>query len=204
MGAFDSLFTNQSTFMVELSETSTILKSATPRSLVILDELGRGTSTHDGVAIAGSVLDWVVRESKCLCLFITHYQALAGVARGFEVGKELRNVHMKFTATRASDSKIEEVEDVGEEKEAAGDEEITFLYEVGEGVAHRSYGLNVARLAHVPKPVIEKAALKSREMEMEVRQKKLLGLSRIMADVVSERSGTDEKLEQLIVGIDEL
>lgn len=204
MGAFDSLFTNQSTFMVELSETSTILKSATPRSLVILDELGRGTSTHDGVAIAGSVLDWVVRESKCLCLFITHYQALAGVARGFEVGKELRNVHMKFTATRASDSRIEEVEDVGEEKEADGDEEITFLYEVGEGVAHRSYGLNVARLAHVPKPVIEKAALKSREMEMEVRQKKLLGLSRIMADVVSERSGTDEKLEQLIVGIDEL
>jgi DNA mismatch repair protein MSH3 len=203
MGAFDSLFTNQSTFMVELSETSTILKSATPRSLVILDELGRGTSTHDGVAIAGSVLDWVVRETKCLCLFITHYQALAGVARGFEQGKELRNVHMKFTATRASDSRrISDVEN--EWKEADGDEEITFLYEVGEGVAHRSYGLNVARLAHVPKPVIEKAALKSREMEMEVKQKKLVGLSKIMADVLLEESDADEKLEQLIVGIDEL
>ena len=120
MGAYDSIFTSQSTFQCELSETSDILRTATPRSLIILDELGRGTSTHDGVAIAGSVLDWVVRESKCLCLFITHYQALAGVARGFEVGKELRNVHMKFTATRASDSRIEEVEDVGEEKEADG------------------------------------------------------------------------------------
>jgi DNA mismatch repair protein MSH3 len=135
-------------------------------------------------------------------LFITHYQALAGVARGFEQGKELRNVHMRFTATRASDSR--RTSDVEEEKEADGDEEITFLYEVGEGVAHRSYGLNVARLAHVPKPVIEKAALKSREMEMEVKQKKLVGLSRIMADVLSEESGADEKLEQLIVGIDEL
>jgi DNA mismatch repair protein MSH3 len=206
MGAFDSLFTNQSTFMVELSETAAILKSATERSLVILDELGRGTSTHDGVAIAGSVLDWVVRETKCLCLFITHYQALAGVARGFEENKELRNVHMKFTATRASDSRrISDVDVEDEvEREADGDEEITFLYEVGEGVAHRSYGLNVARLAHVPKSVIEKAAFKSRELETSMKQKKLFALSTLMVDMISGKNGADERLEQLIVGIDEL
>jgi DNA mismatch repair protein MSH3 len=205
MGAFDSLFTNQSTFMVELSETAAILKTATERSLVILDELGRGTSTHDGVAIAGSVLDWVVRETKCLCLFITHYQALAGVARGFEERKELRNVHMKFTATRASDSgRISDIEDEDLEMATDGDEEITFLYEVGEGVAHRSYGLNVARLAHVPKSVIGTAAFKSREMEQSMRQKKVFALSSMMVDVLSEKSGADEKLEQLIVGIDEL
>ena len=158
------------------------------------------------MAIAGSVLDWVVRETKCLCLFITHYQALAGVARGFEEGKELRNVHMKFTATRASDSRRTSNVDVEDEaeKEADGDEEITFLYEVGEGVAHRSYGLNVARLAHVPKPVLEKAAFKSHEMEMDMKRKKLASLSNLIGNVVSGESGTDEKLEQLIVGIDEL
>ncbi|KAN0122766.1 DNA mismatch repair protein-like protein msh3 [Hyaloscypha variabilis] len=206
MGAFDSLFTNQSTFMVELSETAAILKSATSRSLVILDELGRGTSTHDGVAIAGSVLDWVVRETKCLCLFITHYQALAGVAKGFEVGRELKNVHMRFTATRAEEARRIEDGEMGDdvEREADGDEEITFLYEVGEGVAHRSYGLNVARLAHVPKPVIEKAAFKSREMEQSMKQKKLSALSGLLANVLSGPSGADEKLEQLIVGIEEL
>jgi DNA mismatch repair protein MSH3 len=185
MGAFDSLFTNQSTFMVELSETSSILKSATSRSLVILDELGRGTSTHDGVAIAGAVLDYVVRETRCACLFITHYQTLAGVARGFEKGGELRNVHMKFSAEEGGD----------------GEEEITFLYEVGEGVAHRSYGLNVARLARVPKPVLETAALKSHEMEMDVKQKKLGSLSKMIANVLESDA---DQFDQLVSGIEQL
>lgn len=200
MGAFDSLFTGQSTFMVELSETSTILKSATPRSLIILDELGRGTSTHDGVAIAGAVLDWVVRETKCLCLFITHYQTLAGVARAFDEKRELRNVHMKFTAQkdsrRLSDSAVDEKTD-------EGDEEITFLYEVGEGVAHRSYGLNVARLAHIPKSVLETAAKKSHELEMDVKQRKLGRLSKLMSILLEGATGA-EQMEQLIVGIEEL
>ena len=201
MGAYDSIFTSQSTFQCELSETSDILRTATPRSLIILDELGRGTSTHDGVAIAGSVLDYVVREVKCLCLFITHYQSLAGVARGFEEGGELRNVHMRFTAKNpGTRGRIEDTEDDGEEG-VDGDEEITFLYEVGEGVAHRSYGLNVARLARVPKAVLETAALKSRELEMEVRQKKLASLSAMMSDVLD---GGAEQIEQLVVGMEEL
>ena len=121
MGAFDNMMAGESTFMVELSETSDILKQATPRSLVILDELGRGTSTHDGVAIAQAVLDCVVREKQCLCLFITHYQTLSSMAGGYE-GGALKNVHMRFT-------------EGGEQGR-----DITFLYEVGEGVAHRSYG----------------------------------------------------------------
>lgn len=199
MGAFDNIFTNQSTFMVELSETAQILKSATPRSLVILDELGRGTSTHDGVAIAGAVLDWVVRETKCLCLFITHYQALAAVSRGFEKGGELKNVHMKFTAERNG----RRVSDSGLREEDEGDEEITFLYEVGEGVAHRSYGLNVARLARVPKGVIDTAAVKSKEMEMDVKQKKLGSLAKMMSNVLATEAGTDQ-LDQLIASIEQL
>jgi DNA mismatch repair protein MSH3 len=189
MGASDNLFNNQSTFQVELSETSEILKSATPRSLVILDELGRGTSTHDGVAIAGSVLDYVVRETKCLCLFITHYQSLATISKGFEHGGELKNVHMKFTAEKNED--------------ADGEEEITFLYEVGEGVAHRSYGLNVARLARVPKAVLDTAALKSRELEHDVTQKRIAGLSKLMTHVLTEGDFADQ-LDQLVVGIEQL
>ena len=154
MGAFDNMMAGESTFMVELSETSDILKQATPKSLIILDELGRGTSTHDGVAIAQAVLNYVVRDKKSLALFITHYQNLSSLAKGFE-NNELKNVHMKFTETG----------DAGQD--------ITFLYEVGEGVAHRSYGLNVARLANVPESVLEVAAVKSKELEYDVSEKHL-------------------------------
>ena len=154
MGAFDNMMAGESTFMVELSETSDILKQATTKSLVILDELGRGTSTHDGVAIAQAVLNYVVRDKKSLTLFITHYQNLSSLAKGFEKG-ELKNVHMKFTETG----------DAGQD--------ITFLYEIGEGVAHRSYGLNVARLANVPESVLEVAAVKSKELEYDVSEKRL-------------------------------
>ncbi len=154
MGAFDNMMAGESTFMVELSETSDILKQATPRSLIILDELGRGTSTHDGVAIAQAVLDHVVREKKSLTLFITHYQNLSALVKGFQ-NRELENVHMRFTET------------------GDAEQEITFLYEIGEGVAHRSYGLNVARLANVPNPVLEVAAVKSKELEHDVTEKHL-------------------------------
>ena len=146
MGAFDNMMAGESTFMVELSETSDILKQASPRSLVILDELGRGTSTHDGVAIAQAVLDHLVRETRSLTLFITHYQNLSAMAKAFEHG-ELNNVHMTFT------------------EGGQNGEDITFLYEVGEGVAHRSYGLNVARLATIPGSVLDVAAVKSKELE---------------------------------------
>jgi DNA mismatch repair protein MSH3 len=144
MGALDNMLKGESTFMVELNETSDILKSATPRSLVILDELGRGTSTFDGVAIAEAVLDYMIRDVKALTLFITHYQHLARLQDRF--AGELKNVHMSF-----------------EERE--GGKEVVFLYEVAEGTSHRSYGLNVARLAHVPEKVIGVAEGKSRELE---------------------------------------
>ena len=121
MGASDNMMAGESTFMVELSETADILKQASPRSLVILDELGRGTSTHDGVAIAEAVLDYIVREKRCLTMFITHYQNMARMAASYDDGI-LRNVHMRFTEN-------------GEDGQ-----EITFLYTVGDGVAHRSYG----------------------------------------------------------------
>ncbi|KAK3335007.1 DNA mismatch repair protein msh-3 [Neurospora tetraspora] len=172
MGARDNLFKGESTFMVEVSETASILRQATPKSLVVLDELGRGTSTHDGRAIAGAVLEYVVREVGCLMLFVTHYQDLARVADGLTVGegeggekrKGVECVHMRFASNKASSNSKEEGpgDDDAMEVDADGaadeDEEITFLYDLAPGVAHRSYGLNVARLARIPRKVLEVAA----------------------------------------------
>lgn len=180
MGAFDNMLTGESTFMVELSETADILKQATPRSLVILDELGRGTSTHDGVAIAQAVLDHMVRSIRSLTLFITHYQNLASMARSFP-DNQLRNVHMRFT-----------------ESGTEGDEEITFLYEVGEGVAHRSYGLNVARLANLPASVLDVARRKSAELEEKIKRKRLAAVVRSVEDLMQDGPSAEESRESLI------
>lgn len=183
MGAFDNMMSGESTFMVELSETSDILKLVTERSLVVLDELGRGTSTHDGVAIAASVLDYLVRDRKCLTLFITHYQMLARMADGFPAG-ELKNVHMRFT-----------------EKD---DENVTFLYEVGEGVAHRSYGLNVARLANIPQTVIDVAKGKSTELEQTTRKRQMLRLAgAFVGDKIAGKAG-GVNLDALVEAIEML
>jgi DNA mismatch repair protein MSH3 len=183
MGAFDNMMKGESTFMVELSETSDILKQATPRSLVILDELGRGTSTHDGVAIAQAVLAHMVTDLKSLTLFITHYQTLARMAEHFN--GELKNVHMRFN----------------EQKNADGSGDVTFLYEVGEGVAHRSYGLNVAKLAGLPKSLIERAAGESGKMELEEGRRRLGFLAKAMEDTLAGDGG---RLEQLVAGIEQL
>ncbi|KAH7328756.1 DNA mismatch repair protein msh3 [Stachybotrys elegans] len=181
-GARDNLFAGESTFMVEVSETARILRSATPRSLVILDELGRGTSTHDGAAIAQAVLQHVVSETRCLTLFITHYQNLARVVDGLP---GISNVHMKFKAETGHD----------------GQEEITFLYEVGEGVAHRSYGLNVARLARIPRKVIDVAAGKSAELEMDMRARRLEGVCRALGGLSDTES---DQLDHIIASIEQL
>jgi DNA mismatch repair protein MSH3 len=191
MGAFDNMLAGESTFMVELSETADILKQATPRSLVILDELGRGTSTHDGVAIAQAVLDHMVRSIQSLTLFITHYQHLSRMVQSFP-DNALRNVHMKFTET-------------GEK----GGEEITFLYEVTEGVAHRSYGLNVARLANLPAAVIDVARQKSAQLEESIRRKRLAGLVGAIGRVLDDKDGNgdsvgDGLLERLVASAEQL
>ncbi|CAK1368035.1 DNA mismatch repair protein msh3 [Cercospora beticola] len=192
MGAGDNMMKGESTFMVEVGETSDILKQATPRSLVILDELGRGTSTHDGVAIAQSVLHHMVTVQKSLTLFITHYQSLARVADTVAESetnvKPLRNVHMQF---RENDS-----------ESAAGEKDITFLYEVGEGVAHRSYGLNVARLAGLPKSLLEVAARRSRAMEEEEGRRRMTYLAKAMSMVMQDGSGT--ALDRLVTGVEQL
>ncbi|CAI6341869.1 unnamed protein product [Periconia digitata] len=182
MGAFDNMLKGESTFMVELNETSDILKSATPRSLVILDELGRGTSTFDGVAIAEAVLDYVIRDIKSLTLFITHYQHMAKLQDRFS-NEELKNIHMRF-------------------EERGGRKEVVFLYEATEGMSHRSYGLNVARLARIPEKVLDVAEGKSRELEETMAACKMGNISRIAKSLWAD--GAEVDLDRLVEGIGQL
>eukprot|EP00041_Stephanoeca_diplocostata_P035826 m.1278584 g.1278584 ORF g.1278584 m.1278584 type:complete len:800 (-) comp24765_c0_seq2:484-2883(-) len=154
MGAEDNIFARESTFMHELNEASNILRRATPRSLVIMDELGRGTSTHDGVAIAYATCAYLLNTVKCLSLFVTHYPSLARLDAAPDAG--VGNFHMSFIEN-----------DPGADDTSS----ITFLYSLVVGAAGRSYGLNVARLACIPTALIARASEKSKELEAVIQQR---------------------------------
>ncbi|MEM8726357.1 MAG: DNA mismatch repair protein MutS, partial [Pseudomonadota bacterium] len=133
VGASDNLARGRSTFMVEMVETAAILAQATPSSFVILDEVGRGTSTYDGLALAWAVVEAVHSRIACRCLFATHYHELARLADSCEA--------LSLHHVRA--------------REWKGD--LVLLHELAEGPADRSYGLAVAKLAGVPDHVVERA-----------------------------------------------
>uniref|UniRef100_A0A5F9DLN4 DNA mismatch repair protein MSH3 n=1 Tax=Oryctolagus cuniculus TaxID=9986 RepID=A0A5F9DLN4_RABIT len=163
MGAADNIYKGRSTFMEELTDTAEIIRQATPQSLVILDELGRGTSTHDGIAIAYATLEYFIRDVQSLTLFVTHYPPVCELEKHYS--QQVGNYHMGFLVTE------------DESKQDPGGEEpvpdfVTFLYQITQGVAARSYGLNVAKLADVPGEVLRKAARKSQELEGLVNAKR--------------------------------
>lgn len=133
VGAHDDLRRGRSTFMVEMIEVAHILRRATPKSLVLLDEIGRGTSTFDGLAIAWSVTEDLARRTGCRSLFATHYHQLVGLEEEVE---ELVNIHVQV---------------------AEIDNSIRFLHTIAEGPCDDSYGVQVAALAGLPVPVIERA-----------------------------------------------
>lgn len=143
VGASDDLSAGQSTFMVEMSEVAHILKNATPRSLVILDEIGRGTSTFDGMSIAKAVVAHIVQNKKlgCKTLFATHYHELTELEGEFD-GVKNYNIAVK----------------------KRGDD-ITFLRKIVRGGADESYGIEVAKLAGVPDPVVEAAKVYLAELD---------------------------------------
>ena len=143
LGANDNIFAAQSTFFVELSETQKILSEATPRSLVILDELGRGTSSYDGVAVAQAVLHDVATRVGCVGFFATHYRSLA---KEFENHPEIRNRRMAIHVDDYSKS-------------------ITFLYKLEDGVAEGSFGMHCAAMCGIPGKVIDNAERAAREWE---------------------------------------
>jgi DNA mismatch repair protein MutS len=134
VGAADDLAQGRSTFMVEMIETATILNQATPRSLVILDEIGRGTSTFDGLSIAWACLEYLHEVSGSRALFATHYHELTSLAARLPA---LRNYSMRVTEYNNS---------------------IAFIHEVISGCADRSYGIHVAKLAGLPDTVLIRAA----------------------------------------------
>mgnify|MGYP002780834010 FL=1 len=133
VGASDNLARGRSTFMVEMVETAAILAQATPRSFVILDEVGRGTSTYDGLAIAWAVVEAVHEVNRCRCLFATHYHELT------RLGETLDALSLHHVRAR----------------EWKG--ELVLLHELADGAADRSYGLAVAKLAGLPPPVLARA-----------------------------------------------
>ncbi len=141
VGASDDLARGRSTFMVEMAETANILHNASRRSLVLLDEIGRGTSTYDGLAIAWSVAEALHDQIRCRTLFATHYHELVGFAR-----KHPRAVNMRVA-----------VSEMGER--------IIFLRRLQEGATSRSYGIQCARLAGIPQPVVDRARTVLKELE---------------------------------------
>ncbi|GAB6068559.1 DNA mismatch repair protein MutS [Methylothermus subterraneus] len=141
IGASDDLASGRSTFMVEMSETACILHNATAHSLVLVDEIGRGTSTFDGLSLAWAVAEFLARQNRALTLFATHYFELTALA---EVLPEVANVHLEA---------------------AEYGDQIVFLHAVRDGPASQSYGLKVAALAGIPKEVIARARAKLKELE---------------------------------------
>jgi DNA mismatch repair protein MutS len=141
IGASDDLSRGQSTFMVEMTETANILNNATDRSLVVLDEVGRGTSTFDGLSLAWSIVEHLHNQVGAKTLFATHYHELTELADRLP---RLRNFNVAVREWN---------------------EQIVFLHKIVEGGADKSYGIHVARLAGVPKPVIERAKAILRNLE---------------------------------------
>ncbi len=133
IGASDNLARGRSTFMVEMTETATILNTATPQSLILLDEMGRGTSTFDGLALAWATLEYLQRHIGARALFATHYHELTMLAEEFP---RLKNLHVVVRESPQG---------------------IVFLHRIEEGPANRSYGIDVARLAGLPPAVIQRA-----------------------------------------------
>ena len=133
VGAADDLARGRSTFMVEMIETATILNQATERSLVILDEVGRGTATYDGVAIAWATMEHLHTKNQCRALFATHYHELTCLKNTLE-------------AVVCRTMKIKE-----------WNNQVVFLHKVIEGTANRSYGIHVGQLAGLPKSVVGRA-----------------------------------------------
>ncbi|KAG5654432.1 hypothetical protein H0H81_002621 [Sphagnurus paluster] len=149
MGAYDNMFSNASTFKVELDECCKILRDATPKSLVILDELGRGTSTYDGMAIAAAVLHQLATHTLPLSFFATHYGSLTD---DFSYHPNIRNMHM---STIVDDEK----------------RDLVFLFKLIEGAATSSFGTHVANIAGVPMSVVERADIVSKNFAKQFKER---------------------------------
>ena len=177
IGAGDDLAGGRSTFMVEMTETASILHNATHESLVLMDEVGRGTSTYDGLSLAWAAAEYIARRLRCFTLFATHYFELTALA---ETAPACANVH------------LDAVEHAGA---------LVFLYSVREGPADRSYGLQVAALAGVPRQVI--ASARQILGDLEQRSGRLIERERVQPQLpLTLAPGNRSRAEQLLSEVD--
>lgn len=181
MGASDEISRGKSTFMVEMTETSDILRTVTPRTLVVLDELGRGTSTFDGVAIAWATLSHLA-SLDIPTLFVTHYPLLSRLEAEYPT---ISNWHMAFT-----------------EMPGPSGPEITFLYKLRRGLADASFGIWCARLAGLPDALLERAQEKSERMREETRDRGRAAVAKYLRALVGGDLSAAEKMEGAMAYVD--
>ncbi len=170
IGASDDILSGKSTFMVEMTEANAALSEATERSLILFDEIGRGTSTYDGMSLAQAMIEYIAACIHAKTLFSTHYHELTGLE---EMIPAVHNVHVE----------VHEAKD-----------EITFMYRIKDGKADRSYGINVAKLANLPPSVLDRAKELCRQYES---RKQVLQQSLGIVEMVREPSGYRELVEKL-------
>ena len=174
IGASDDLVSGESTFMVEMNEANMAIKKATENSLILFDELGRGTATFDGMALAQSIIEYIHDNIKCKTLFSTHYHELTDLENNL---KHLKNIHVS--------AHLE-------------DGNITFLHKIKEGSIDKSYGIHVARLAGLPDNLIKRAdqilnVYENKERKRDIKIQESLPLD----DLVQKESPVEEELKKI-------
>lgn len=180
IGASDDLVSGESTFMVEMKEARNALVNATPNSLIIFDELGRGTATYDGMSLAQAILEYINENIHALTLFSTHYHELTSLEKRF---KTIKNVHV---------SAIEE------------EGKITFLHKVKDGAIDKSYGIHVARLASMPEDLLKRADEILKEYENGSKTKKEAPKIQLSLDFEEESTKKETELQKKLDSIDPL
>ena len=173
IGASDDLVSGDSTFMVEMKEANAAISGATTDSLILFDELGRGTATYDGMALAQSILEYIHNKIKAKTLFSTHYHELTKLDSEL---RNLKNVHV---------SAIEE------------EGKITFLHKVKSGAIDKSYGIHVASLAKLPKDIITRADEILNVYEKKAKEKNPVKQLELFMDTEEEKDGRDEFIEEV-------
>ena len=174
IGASDDLVSGESTFMVEMNEANRAISNATEHSLILFDELGRGTATFDGMALAQSIIEYIEKNIKCKTLFSTHYHELTDLS---ETLNTLKNVHVSAHEENGN---------------------ITFLHKIKEGSIDKSYGIHVAKLANLPDALIKRASeilkvYENKEMNRDVIVQTTLPLD----DLMKEESEVEQELKKL-------
>ena len=167
IGASDDLVSGESTFMVEMMEANNAISSATKNSLILFDELGRGTATFDGMAVAQSIIEYIHDKIGAKTLFSTHYHELTDLENNL---KHLKNVHVSATLENGN---------------------LTFLHKIKEGSIDKSYGIHVAKLANLPDEVIKRAnqileVYENKEQHRDIKIQESLPIDEMIAEYENE------------------